>query len=261
MALALLWLGGALLSQRIPQRPDGDLTAISLFVAAHGDSSWHTLRNAWWLNGAGAALIAALLATLLRQTERWGGRELLTLAVLLGLSGWLWQQTRGWDGTLYLEPDQPVALGVDGRPTVTFEGFSLPPAASGEGRALSMRLTVEEQNVSMADGTPLRFEGWTLEPRWFGATVEAPELPSPLFFGESGSRRVALTDGRTVELTVDIETLAVESMPPLDRIATHHHAIVAARFVPAAWLQWLALLLGAAGALAWLWETQRKGKA
>ncbi len=270
-------LTGALLASTLPQRPDGDATALAHFDAQYRNTPLHNIRHTPWLNLSGALLAWGLLAHLLHGKDEGGrmkdengkdeGRRmkdesrhpsslilhpsltLILLGLLLAWSGWAWNQTRGWQGELFLEPGVAMPLGVDQRPTVEFSHFLIPPAADGPGRALSLRLLVEGHPYDISEAAPFQDEGWTLTPRWYGATLRSDALTAPLFFGGDGTQRATLRSGGKIEVTVDIESLEYSSHPPLDNLHITHHAILLARFAPGQPLQWAGLLLAALATL------------
>jgi hypothetical protein len=159
---------------------------------------------------------------------------LFWLSLLIICSGWAWNQTRGWQGELYLEPGVEKLLGVDQKPTIIFERFLLPPAPDGAGRALLLRLLVGGQPYDIAALMPYKGASWTLTPRWYGAILKAKGgyLLQPLFFGASGASEGLLGDGREVKVTVNVEALTVSSIPPLEEVELTHYAILYARFAP-----------------------------
>lgn len=250
---------GWLLLVILPQRPDGDLTTLAFFDARYPASPLHRVREAVWLNVAGAlfgwGVFHSLLQTLQRRPLRWFFLA-LPLGLLVAWTGWAWEQTRGWQGDLFLEPGIAVPLGVDRTPTVTFERFLVPPAPDGPGRALPMRLWVDGVAHTLSAMAPYHGASWTLTPIWYGVTVSGPDLATPLFFGEDGRQEANLRTGERVIVTVETATLTVASQPPQDLDASYH-AILRARFAPGEQLQQVGifLLVGAAGG--WLWAHRR----
>ena len=250
-----------------PQRPDGDLTALTQFEALYGSSPLYQVRDSLWLNVAGALLawggiyyflhyfimISDLPFPVCFSSQAvpqwapllmWGG-------LLVMWSGWAWNQTRAWQGELFLEAGLPTPLGVDRTPIVTFERFLLPPAPDGPGRALALRLLVDECACAyeISEPNPYKGAGWTLKPRWYGVTAKSDALHQPLFFGESGTLRTALRGDEMATVTVNIKTLTVTSLPPLDDLQVAYHAILYARFAPGERLQWLGGVMIVVGAL------------
>jgi hypothetical protein len=259
---------GWFLVATVAQRPDGDLTALAQFDARYPDAGWqHRARDALWLNVAGALVAWGALRELLSSMNvtgktvdgrrwtvddgRWTnvhvGWVLLWTGVLVAWSGWAWNQSRGWEGELFLEPGSRLNLGEDARPTVVFSRFVVPPAPVGPGRALALRLVVDGREYEISEERPYLEDGWTIGPRWYGATVTGPELAEPLFFGGDGTRTAALRDGGTAEVTADVETLEASSTPPLDGLRAEHHAILAARFAPGDGLARVGALVAAVG--------------
>ncbi|MBA3533172.1 MAG: hypothetical protein H0T73_14730 [Ardenticatenales bacterium] len=169
-------------------------------------------------------------------------------------SGWAWNQTRGWQGELFLEPGVTTRLGVDGTPVVTFSHFLIPPAPDGAGRVLALTLLVDGQRHDIAEATPYRGAGWALVPRWYGATVQGEALPAPLFFGASGTQRTILRDGRAITVTLNVDSLRLSTEPAIDGLSATHHAILRARFAPGAPLKGAGMALMGLGLLLSLWK-------
>lgn len=248
-----LWLGGLgllvglLLQLAIPQQPDGDATALAHFLARHGDAPLYRLRHQLAFNLAGALAAWGALVRLL--AARGAARRLVWAGLLVAWSGWAWNQSRGWQGELFLEPGVTLPLGVDRAPTVRFERFLVPPAPDGPGRALRLALWVDGGRHTLAEATPYRGQGWTLLPHWYGATVLGPDLAAPLHFGASGSQTGSLRDGRPFSVTLNVEALTLHSEPPGLALQAQHHAILRARFAPGEPLLWLGGLLALGGLL------------
>ena len=248
-----------------PQQPDGDITALMQFEIQNGNHPFSSVHRAFWLNLAGALFAWGALGYFLRQVVlllqppffcRMSGPAIRQWAVLLmwaGLlvmwSGWAWNQTRGWQGTLFLETGSETPLGVDKRPSVRFERFLLPPAPDGVGRALQLRLFVDHLPHDISEAHPYQGAGWTLKPHWYGLTVKSKALPQALFFGTSGSTQALLKDGRSVTVTVQTAPLSTTSSPPLPDLQVSYHAIVQARFAPGVPLQQIGLLIVLVGAV------------
>jgi hypothetical protein len=294
--LLLAWL----LFATIPQRPDGDATALAQFDAQYAARAWqHNVRSALWLNLSGALFAWGALDRLLWESRKqkaesriptagerhnakaqrikdakgflgeqhgYTGNDAVLrpssliphpssrsafricfwAALLLAWSGWAWNQSRGWQGELFMEPMLAVPLGEDARPTVAFDRFLVPPAPEGEGRALALRLLVDGRAHDIAATSPYQSRGWTIEPQWYGATVAAPDLAAPLFFGGDGTQTATLLDDSRATIIVDVETLETTSDPPLDSLTARHHAILRARFAPGDALLRVGLALAAA---------------
>lgn len=252
---------GWFLVTTVAQRPDGDLTALAQFDARYAGAGWqHHAGDALWLNVAGALFAWGALGELLssleatRKTKGEGRRTnvhvgwvLVWAGVLVAWSGWAWNQSRGWEGELFLEPGSRLKLGEDARPTVAFSRFVVPPAPDGPGRALALRLVVDGKEYEISEGRPYCEEGSTIVPRWYGATVKGPELSEPLFFGGDGTQTATLRDGGTVAVTAEVESLEVSSRPPLDGLRAEHHAILRARFAPGDGLKWMGAMVAAVG--------------
>ena len=268
----LLGIGGLLLGYGLiyycPQQPDGDITALTQFETKYGSHVGHHINNAFWLNLSGGLFAWGALGYFLRQLRvlielpvsrhlsfslrairqwalllMWGG-------VLVMWSGWAWNQTRGWQGTLFLEAGSATPLGEDGRPIVTFERFLIPPAADGAGRALSLQLLINQTRHEISEATPYHGAGWTLKPHWYGVTVKSDLLPQALFFGKPGTIQALLKEGSAVAVTVNTTPLTAKSTPPLPDLHVAYHAIIQARFAPGLPLQQigaLILLIGAVG--------------
>ncbi len=255
LALGLAGLAlGTLLLLRVPQQPDGDATALAHFAARYNSSPLHTVRHAFWWNLSGALFAWGALGRLLAlplppRHPHHVTRVLFWAGLLLVWGGWAWNQSRGWQGELFLEPGVATPLGVDRSPAIAFERFLVPPAPSGAGRALALRLLVEGHPFDIAEAAPYRGAGWTLTPRWYGATVQAPSLAEPLFFGADGTQSAPLRDGGAARITVDVETLRATSDPPLPGLHVTHHAILRARFAPGQPLLWLGSGIALLGAL------------
>lgn len=256
VGLALGWL----LLVTLPQRPDGDLTTLAFFDARHPASALHRVREALWLNLAGACFAWGVLHACLHTLRRGRPLRWLFLLVQVGLlvtwAGWAWNQTRGWQGELFLESGIAVPLGVDRSPTLTFERFLVPPAPDGQGRSLPLRLGVDGVAHEISATAPYHGAGWSLTPIWYGVTVSGPELATPLFFGGDGTQEAALHAGGRATVTVAAGTLTVTSQPPLALNASYH-AILRARFAPGEPLHraGILLLVGAGGG--WLWTRGR----
>ena len=252
---------GWLLVTTVAQRPDGDLTALAQFDAQYPAAGWqHHARSALWLNVAGALVAWGALSALLSSLNAAGktkdegqrtnfriGWVLVWVGVLAAWSGWAWNQSRGWEGELFLEPGAGLKLGEDARPTVVFSRFVVPPAPDGPGRALALRLVADGREYEISEGRPYRENGWTIGPRWYGATVKGPELAEPLFLGGDGTQTATLRDGATAEVTVDVESLEVSSRPLLDGLRAEHHVILRARFAPGDGLARVGALVAAVG--------------
>lgn len=269
----LLGIGGLLLGYGLiyafPQQPDGDITALTQFETQYGRHPRHHIHNAFWLNLSGALFAWGALGYFLRQLmilielpiERqllfsfslrairqwalllmWGG-------VLVMWSGWAWNQTRGWQGTLFLEAGLATPLGEDGRPIVTFDRFLIPPAADGAGRALSLQLLVNQTRHQISEAAPYRGGGWTLKPHWYGVTVKSERLPQPLFFGKPGTIQALLKEDSPVAVTVNTTPLSAKSIPPLPDLHVAYHAIIEARFAPGLPLQQIGALIVLIGAV------------
>lgn len=254
-----LWLGaggvliGYLLMMLFPQRPDGDLSAIALFEATYQPVWWHQIQETFVFHLVGALLAWGLLDRMLQhlvacQTLFILPRNkrlkiivplLFWAATLLIWSGWAWNQSRGWDGYFYLEPDTPALLGPDQEPTIQFERFLLPPAASGIGRTLSLRLLVNNTPHDISVAQPYHDASWRLTPDWYGVIVSSDELTTPLYFGLSESQQGTLQNGASVLVTVNIESVEVTSMPALAEVAITHYAILAASFMPGRGIQYV----------------------
>ncbi len=257
MGLLLGWF----LLATVAQRPDGDLTALAQFDARYPRAGWqHHARDALWLNVAGVLVAWGALGELLssleaaRETKDEGRRTnfrvgwvLVWAGVLVAWSGWAWNQSRGWEGELFLEQRSRLKLGEDARPTVVFSRFVVPPAPDGTGRALALRLVVDGREYEISEEMPYREGGWMIGPRWYGATVKGPELAEPLFFGGDGTQTATLRDGGTAEVTADVESLEVSSRPPLNGLRAEHHAILTARFAPGDGLARVGALVVAVG--------------
>ncbi|MGH2544015.1 MAG: hypothetical protein ACRDIB_14535 [Ardenticatenaceae bacterium] len=263
-------LVGALLASIVPQRPDGDVTALARFDAQYDRAALHQIHHAFWWNLSGALVAWGLLERLIRTTcsrttfpkgrsrwyvlrftfhERRWAHPLLLAGLLIVWSGWAWNQSRGWQGELFLEPGVQSALGVDQNPRLTFGRFLVPPAPDGPGRALALRLIVDGQAHDIAEVSPYRSDGWILQPQWYGVTVESKELTKPLFFGGTGTQTAALRSGERVSVSLDAETLEAHTLPPLSDLEAHYHAILSARFAPGDRLILPGLGMTAAGAL------------
>jgi hypothetical protein len=244
----------------VPQRPDGDATALLRFdIHYDGSSAPHQVRSMFWYNLAGALFAWGLLDRLwwsasavvrrrLRGAGSWGVL-LLWAGLLVMWGGWAWNQSRGWQGELYLEPGAPLALGVDRTPEVAFSHFLIPPAAEGTGRALALRLLVDGEAHDVSEAEPYRRAGWTVRPLWFGATVQSRAFAEPVSLGGSGSQRVALRWGGHTTVEVDVETLEARSTIPLADMKVTRHAILTACFAPGDPLQRSGAAMLALGAL------------
>lgn len=241
-----------------PQRPDGDMTARAEFRALEGTHPVAArlglldVRHAFWYNAAGAVLavwaLDALLVTPLRPHSL--GKMTLWAGALLWLAGWGWTQRFGWRGDLFLAPGQAVSVGTWTSKEIGFLDFITPPAPAGPGRALRARLLVDGEPVVVDVAHPYRRGGWTIEPRWYGGIVRLPGA-SPLYFGADGTRTVSLPDGRRVTVTLDVESLAVHTTPPLPATAMWY-AVLRATHDPGRPLRWI----GATGMfLSGLWIT------
>lgn len=269
----LLGIGGLLLGYGLiygfPQQPDGDITALTQFEIQHGSHAGHHVHNAFWLNLSGALFAWGALGYFLRQfiiviklpfsrqlsflfslraIRQWA-LLLMWAGVLVMWSGWAWNQTRGWQGTLFLEAGLATPLGEDRRPIVTFERFLIPPAADGAGRALSLQLLINQTRHEISEATPYRGAGWTLKPHWYGVTVKSNTLPQPLFFGKPGTIQALLKEGSTVAVTVNTTPLSAKSIPPLPDLHVAYHAIIQARFAPGLPLQQIGALIVLIGAV------------
>jgi len=265
----LLGIGGLLVGYLLiyffPQQPDGDITTLTQFEIQYGNHPLHHIHDAFWLNLSGALFAWGTLAYFLRQfialiqlpfsrhlslrairqwavLVMWGG-------VLVMWSGWAWNQTRGWQGTLFLEAGLATPLGIDRRPIVTFERFLIPPTPDGAGRALSLLLFVNQERHQISEAHPYRGAGWTLKPHWYGVTVKSREWAQPLFFGKSGTIQALLKDGSSVTVTVNTTPLTANSAPPLHDLHVAYHAIVLARFAPGIPLQKIGTLIVLSGVL------------
>lgn len=256
-ALTLL-LAGTLLALWLPQRPDGDLTAIAQFDARVGDGLLHRLRMSFLLNLAGAlvgwaALVEGLAVVARGRPRTWAeaARWALWGGLLLALVGWGWNRSRGWEGELFLAPGDRVPVGPEQRPLLRFERFTLPPAPDGPGRALQMVLTVDDRSWQVSEALPYRGQGWTFAPRWYGALVSAPALRAPIYFGASGIQTVTRRDGREATVEVDLDRLAYRVEPPLPEgpPRVEYYAILRARFAPGTGLLRLGLGVALGGAL------------
>ncbi len=259
----LLGIGGLLVGYGLlywfPQQPDGDITALTQFEIQYGNHSRHTVRDMFWFNLSGALFAWGTLIYSLRQfvsliqlplSYHFSSRALrkwlvlvLWSGVLVMWSGWAWNQTRGWQGTLFLEAGLATPLGVDNTPIVTFERFLIPPATDGAGRALNLTLLVNQTRHKISEAIPYHSLGWTLKPHWYGVTVKSEALPQPLFFGKSDTIQAFLKEGSHVSITVNTSPIEVKSIPPLPDLHAAHHAIIQARFAPGVPLQQIGALI------------------
>lgn len=247
---------GSLAAQYLPQRPDGDGTAVAEFQTTvqqfplAAQLGLLDVRHQFWYTLAGALLAVWLLDRMLRRwpgsastRPRWS--ELLLYAGgLLWLAGWGWTQTTGWQDHLFVPPAHTVGLGPAHTPTLTFEEFLVPPAPDGPGRSLTMRVRVNDEPVTVSEQNPLFVQGWVIHPRWYGGLVRLP-TGDAIYFGGDGTRTIAL-DGQDVTITVDVETLAVRTEPQIDAEA-ERYAIITAHFDPGAPLRRVAVVVLVAG--------------
>ena len=241
---------GSLAVRYWPQRPDGDATALAEFsgkLVEHPTAARLGLldvRRAFWYNLAGAVLavwaLNELLATPLRLDRSSLARAALLSSGLLWLTGWGWTQSTGWWGDLFLAPGQSGLAGTSGDLEVTFQEFLVPPAPSGPGRALSMRVAVNGKPVEIAVRRPYRQGGWRVEPHWYGGVVQLAGAP-PLYFGRSESQATVLPDGRRIVVTLDMETLTVSTAPPVP-VTVIWFAVVRAAYDPGRPLRQVGLL-------------------
>lgn len=260
----LLLVASLLLPSLVPQRPDGDATAVAAFdeVVRGRFGAWAPilsalglldLRHAVWPNLAGVVVALWGLDALFRMLlpgpsgrPRLNAARLLFVAgLLLALVGWGWERSRGWWGELFLAPETVAPLGPDAKPAIEFVRFDIPPTPAGAGRALVMTVRLDGEIYQINATRPLRVGGWTVQPHWFGAVIRFPDAP-PLFFGASGTQST-LVDGRTLTVTVDVTTLRTTVVPPRPHEVSHY-AILRARYAPGAGLRLSGLTLMAAGA-------------
>lgn len=265
LALFLL-IASLLLPLLLPQRPDGDNSAIAAFdaeaqarfgrwlplVAALGLLD---LRHAVWPNLAGALLalwsLDLLLTTLGPQPSAPSPQPprlsaaLFALGLLIALTGWGWERSRGWWGELFLTPGAVAPLGPDRRPALAFERFDQPPEPSGPGRALTMTIRLDGETLQISAGRPHRVGGWTVRPHWYGGVVQLTDGP-PLFFGLSGTKSVVV-HGEPVTVTLNITSLDATIAPPRPYKVTRF-AVIRARYAPGAELRLIGLGLMALAA-------------
>jgi hypothetical protein len=221
----VLWLLGWLLVLAFPQLPDGDSTARTQFLEWYGAGWHHQVRQAWWWNLSGALFAWGCVGWLFTPTRT----RLLALLGLLLVGVWGYSQTIGWQGDLFLAPNTPTRL-ADSQTVITFQRFTIPPAPDGAGRALEMNLWVNGQAYTVSEATPYQGNGWTVRPKWYGAAVTHPQLADPLYIGASGITPAHLSNGQTVSLQVNIETLTLTSDPPLADFTINYYAIVTAEY-------------------------------
>lgn len=254
---------GMLAQLMLPQRPDGDTATLALYrdnehaapiIARLGLLD---VDDAFWYNLSGALLAVWIIDRLLRRRARREQRDTGRLVMLIGglvwCAGWGWTQTTGWHGELFMRNGRAVGLGPAHTPTLEFERFTVPPAPDGPGRALTMRLSVDGRPYTARADAPLRTRGWIIRPHWYGGLVHLPD-GTGLHFGLDGTQRTTLADGRTVEVTLDIETLAVQTEPPI-AVEVERFAVISAVFDPGRWLRRLGLVGVVLGGGWWLWKT------
>lgn len=280
IALAVLLLAGSLLLPLVfPQRPDADATAIAAFEATSQARFGRYLplvtalgfldvRHAAWPNLAGAVVALWTLDRLITAftTRPTSHREqlpsaiamrtdalraslpsiLALLGLLVALTGWGWERSRGWWGELYLAPGTSTALGPDSQPMLLLAGFVRPPAAHGPGRALEVTIRLDGRVARASEPAPLRHAGWVVQPRWYGGLVELAGEPA-LFFGESGSRSVVVA-GTPTSVTLAVDTLEA-AVTPQHSYRTGHYAVIRARYAPGARLRILGLVVLAGATL------------
>ncbi|MCZ7571154.1 MAG: hypothetical protein M5U01_21620 [Ardenticatenaceae bacterium] len=239
----LLLLASWLLPLGLPQRPDADRTAVAAFDAAAQArfGRWLPvvaalgvldLRHAVWPNLAGVLLTLwalEILLTLLTTQHSALGTAIFALGLLVALSGWGWERSRGWWGELSLTPETVAPLGPDGRPVLAFERFDQRPAPAGPGRALAMTICLDGRPVETSARAPLHADGWTIQPHWYGALTRFAD-GTTLFFGLNGTQS-ALVGGEPVTVTLDITTLQATVIPPQPHEVVRF-AVIRARYAP-----------------------------
>lgn len=260
LCVCLLMVGHAAATE-LPQRPDGDRTALQEFWVRAQTMPWFNdvglldVRHQFWYTAAGALLALWIVDDMLRRwpvrsRRAWGG-IVLALGGLLWLAGWGWTQTTGWQGQLFLPPHHTVGLGPAQIPTVAFSEFVVPPAPDGPGRSLTMRVQVNGEPTTMSEQRPITVQGWHLRPRWYGGVVTLPDGRS-LYFGGDGTQ-TAVVGGEAVQITLDVETLRVETVPSVPA-SVERYAIIAARFDPGAPIRRLGLIVVLLGSVLSLGE-------
>lgn len=247
----------------LPQRPDGDHTAVREFkVVAQSmpraaGIGLLDVQHQFWYTAAGALLAVWLLDFVSRRmpARTWRERSEVVLALgsVLWLAGWGWTQTTGWQGQLFLPPHHTVGVGSAQVPMVTFTEFAIPPAPNGPGRSLIMRVQVNGGPATISEQTPIHVQGWILRPRWYGGIVTLSD-GTRLYFGGDDTQ-TATVDGERVQITLDVETLDVETMPPVPAIVDRY-AIIAATFDPGARVRRLGLIVVLLGSVLWFLSGQ-----
>ncbi len=254
--MAALGLGvGEAAQALLPQRPDGDATALAEFTQHTAGTFWQQMgmlnvREQFWYALAGALLALWLVDWLLQGGWRRWPHILAALGGLLWLSGWMWNMTAGWQGRLFLAPETTISLPRGGH-ALTFERFLTPPAPDGEGRALHLRVRWDGEPFELREQAPLWRDGWLVRPRWYGAVVWLGE--DAHYFGGDGAQYVRLPDGRLATVQVDIETLSTTINPTnqVPPVRAAWYAVLDATYMPGRWLMWAGWAGMASGAALW----------
>lgn len=254
-----LLAAGHIAAATLPQRPDGDHTAVREFetvaqtMPQAAGVGLLDMRHQFWYTAAGALLAVWLLDVALRRlpARTWRTRSEMVLALggLLWLAGWGWTQTTGWQGHLFVPPHHTVGVGPAQIPTVVFKQFTIPPAPDGPGRSLTMQVQVNGEPATISEQNPLHVQGWVLRPRWYGGIVRFSD-ETQLYFGGDGTQTTTV-DGETVRVTLDVETLDVEIVSPMPA-TVDRYAVLAATFDPGANVRRLGVVVLFLGGVLWV---------
>jgi len=105
------------------------------------------VREQFWYALAGSLLVLWLVDWLLRGGWRRWPHVLAALGGLLWLGGWMWNMTAGWQGRFFLSPETTMPLPRGGH-ALMFEQFLTPPAPTGEGRVLHLRIRWDDEPLA-----------------------------------------------------------------------------------------------------------------